>query len=135
MARWYVYRVNLAGKLAYIGKGCGKRLLISARRIGGVAGILEYFDREIDALKAERKLIAMHSPPLNKTAGGEGYTRRRSDRDAAIARQWRKEAYAAEFSGFWLDRLAAICFRKCEGILPTELERHWVMNLPAVASS
>lgn len=128
-ARWYVYRVQIGSELAYIGKGTANRFLTSARRLGGIAGILEFFERERSALKRERELIALHRPRLNKTAGGEGRSKTRRSSDAAIERRWREEAYAKETSGWWLDKLAAICFRKCEGIAPSMDERKWLMNL------
>lgn len=127
--KWFVYRVNVDGKLAYIGKGCGRRWLVSAKRIGGIAGVIRFFRKETDAIKQERLLIALHKPPANKTAGGEGRSKYRADRDSMIERAWIKDAYAKEDSGWWLDRLAAICFRKCEGHAPSNGEAKWLNRL------
>lgn len=72
MPRWYVYRVNVSGVLAYIGKGTKGRFLVSAHRLNGIAGILEWFHKERDALKREVQLIREFNPPLNRSKGGEG---------------------------------------------------------------
>jgi hypothetical protein len=72
---WYVYRVNVNGQLGYIGKGHKSRYLISARRLNGIAGILEWFRHEGSALRREKQLIAAFKPPFNKTKGGEGDSR------------------------------------------------------------
>ncbi len=115
MKRWYVYALIRDGIIVqYIGKGSGRRHKVSARRHGGECKILAEFDSERSALKYEREMIAKHKPELNKTKGGEGRSRIRRKSDAAIEAKWRSEAYANENSGFWVDKLIAQCFRKCE---------------------
>lgn len=117
--RWYVYRVNLNGVLAYIGKGSKDRFLTSARRLGGIAGILESFPKESQALKREIELIAQFNPLFNRSKGGEGKTHSRewSDerRDRALERSWREKAYAeADKSGTWRSRFFAAAYARCE---------------------
>lgn len=112
---WYVYAVFDAGQLLYIGKGAGNRYLVSAGRVGGVAGILEHFSTETKALKRERQLIAQFSPPLNKTKGGEGRSRIKRRSDESFDRVWTKQAYdRADKSSWWLDQLGAAAFARCE---------------------
>lgn len=113
--RWYVYRVQVGSELVYIGKGTGLRYLVSARRLNGIAGVLEYFPRERSALKREKELIAQLRPRLNKTAGGEGKSRISRPSDASIERKWAQDAYErAARTGWWLDRLIALAFKRCE---------------------
>jgi len=117
-ARWYVYRVNIGAELVYIGKGCGDRYIGSAKRIGGIAGILEWFRDERKALLREIDLIAKYRPRLNKTAGGEGrsFTEAfQAAKDARIGIRWEREAYEKEDrTGNWIDRLIAANFAKVE---------------------
>ncbi|HUD11999.1 MAG TPA: hypothetical protein VMS08_06315 [Candidatus Saccharimonadia bacterium] len=117
--RWYVYAVHVNGLLAYIGKGTNQRYLVSARRLGGIAGILKYFKSERLAIECECRLIARFKPEFNKTKGGEGFTRLRlwskAAKDAAIERRWTQEAYdRADKTGYWLDILGAAAFARCE---------------------
>lgn len=113
-ARWYVYRVQIGSELVYIGKGTGIRYLLSARRLNGIAGILEFFDRERAALKREKELIAKLKPPLNRTAGGEGKSRIRRPSDAAIEHRWEREIYErAVTTGSPVDILIAVAWAKC----------------------
>jgi hypothetical protein len=113
MQRWYVYAVYQSGVLLYIGKGTRGRYIISARRCNGIAGVLEYFRSEKQAVRRERELIAEFKPPMNKTKGGEGYTGRRyRNEELAEARYWhrqRKEAYenADKYPNYWTYLFAA----------------------------
>jgi hypothetical protein len=99
---WYVYAVrNEHGDMLYIGKGCQDRYLASARRLGGYAEVLELFNGEVAAFKAERKLIAKYRPSMNKTAGGDGgRSRRRIVREPSWVREINavgSKRYAARF--------------------------------------
>jgi hypothetical protein len=111
--RWYVYAVHVQGKLAYIGKGTKQRYLISARRCNGIGGILQSFNSEKQALNSERRLIAQFNPPLNKTKGGEGYTRSRclseEAKDKRLHEQMKREHYenADKCPNYWTYLFAA----------------------------
>jgi hypothetical protein len=103
----------------YIGKGCRYRYLASAKKHGGIAGIIEHFKREKDALKREIELIAEFSPPLNKTKGGEGKSKQPyRNPDLIIKREQDKdarEAYRkADESPSYLNILAAACYARIE---------------------
>ena len=115
MAKWFVYRVNVSGALAYIGKGSGRRHLSSARRLGGIAGIMEHFGREKSALKREIELIAELKPPMNRSPGGEGYSGKQPPRPFNWKLHWAKPAYERALrSNYWLDWLAAAAYLRCE---------------------
>ena len=116
--KWYVYQVRLAGRLLYIGKGNGYRYLTSAKIRGGIAGIVGYFKREKDALKHEIDSIAEFKPPLNKTKGGEGYTRKRVPYEISED-VWLKHMSAssykkADISPTYLNTLIAACYARAE---------------------
>lgn len=119
-ARWFVYFVFDGCRLLYVGKGSGSRWLVSAKRLNGIAGIVRYFDTESQALKAEKRYIADLNPPANKTAGGEGKSKRRRGFD--YARKWRNDAFdrAARPGSSWIDKLLSECYRRCEA---NELKR------------
>lgn len=120
MSKWFVYRVHLGGQCIYVGKGCGIRYLVSARRLGGIAGIVRYFDRESQALSFEKKLIAELSPPMNKTGGGEGRSCRRRVLNRVIERRWLHEAVdRAIQTRSYVDVLIAAAFLRSE-FLPQE---------------
>jgi hypothetical protein len=113
--RWYVYCVRSDGKLLYIGKGSNNRYLHSAKQRGGIAGILEYFKREKDAIKREIELIAEFTPPLNKTKGGEGNTQKRfHNYQLPIASMTAKAYKRADETGTWFDILVAAAFARIE---------------------
>jgi hypothetical protein len=93
--RWYVYKILVDGSLAYIGKGCGKRAAVSAKRLRGTPEIIRTYAREWAALRLEKRLIAELSPPLNKTSGGEGKSKKsRAPSEGAIQRGWAQAALA-----------------------------------------
>lgn len=56
--RFYVYEIERDGEVIYVGKGCGKRHLQSAKERGGAAVIVAYFMTEAAALDFERERIA-----------------------------------------------------------------------------
>lgn len=63
---YYVYSVHSAsGELLYIGKGCGRRSINSARRQSGRPRIRAVFSSEKQALSFERRLIEKFNPPNN----------------------------------------------------------------------
>jgi HEAT repeat protein len=62
---YYVYSVHLDGRLLYIGKGTGKRRLVSAERLGGISRIRAIFDSETKALLFEARLIRRFRPIWN----------------------------------------------------------------------
>jgi hypothetical protein len=113
---WYVYIVKIGAEFSYVGKGAGYRWLTSAKRLGGMAGIVEFFPKERDALARERELIAAYQPRLNKTAGGEGRSKKKIKRnmDAYWFRKNRQEAYqAADKYGSWWRWLCAAAWARC----------------------
>jgi hypothetical protein len=112
---WYVYFVKIGYEFAYVGKGCGARYLISAKEKGGIAGIVEFFEKESSALRREKQLIAAYRPRLNKTPGGEGKSYRfKPRRDDRLEARWVREAYqAADSYGNWYRQLIAAAFARC----------------------
>ena len=75
MAAWrfYVYDVLSAdGQLLYVGKGSGRRNLVSGAQRGGIGMIVAMFKKESDAYKFERDRIAELAPTLNRHPGGNG---------------------------------------------------------------
>lgn len=56
--KYYVYEVERDGRVVYVGKGCGRRLSVSARARDGRASIVAYFKHEEFALQFERRRIA-----------------------------------------------------------------------------
>jgi hypothetical protein len=113
--RWYVYRINVDGRLGYIGKGTHDRMLYSARRLNGIAGVLRYFSDEVAAYRCEMKLIAQLRPPLNKSKGGEGGCLSIEVRTARELQTLCRRAYkkADETKGL-LSILAAAAYARCE---------------------
>lgn len=74
MAIWkfYTYAVtNDDGEIIYIGKGSGRRRLVSEKR-GVCSHEVARFKREKDAYKHECELIAEYAPIQNKHPGGNG---------------------------------------------------------------
>lgn len=70
--KFYVYRIfNEYGDTLYIGKGSSSRLARQIKRFGFFGEELKRFADEAACLAEEIRLIAKHSPPLNKTKGGE----------------------------------------------------------------
>lgn len=64
--RFYVYSVHdQAGRLVYIGKGCGRRHLQSAHRLRGRSRVRAEFECEKAALKFEERLIRRFRPRFN----------------------------------------------------------------------
>ena len=133
--RWYVYAVYSCGYLLYIGKGTGYRLLVSARRLNGIAGVLEYFKSEKRALDFERKMIAQFKPVMNIKAGGGGSSKLRQYREAAgnraFASYWkrdRKQTFenADKYPNYWTKLFAAAIARSdlnSKGIKGPEWQR------------
>jgi hypothetical protein len=70
--RFYVYVVLDGVTPLYVGKGVGRRMRLSAKRCGGEAKVLEWFDCETMAFEAERRWIAELQPQMNKSRGGNG---------------------------------------------------------------
>lgn len=72
--QFYVYDVlNAAGEVIYVGKGSGKRFLVSLRERGGAsAAINAFFKREKDAYAHEVARITEIAPTLNRHPGGNG---------------------------------------------------------------
>ena len=70
--KFYVYRIFNAEGLLYIGKGSGHRLRKQKRSFGADGEIIRHFEFEDDAYAEEVRLIALHSPPLNRHPGGQG---------------------------------------------------------------
>lgn len=70
--KFYVYRIFNAEGLLYIGKGSGPRLRKQKRTFGADGEIIQHFEFEDDAYAEEVRLIALHSPPLNRHPGGHG---------------------------------------------------------------
>jgi hypothetical protein len=63
---YYVYSIHdRDGRLIYVGKGCDRRHLTSAQRLGGKSRIRAEFDSEAHALKFERRLIQTFKPRFN----------------------------------------------------------------------
>lgn len=114
MGHWYVYLIKIGYEFAYVGKGCGSRYLISAREKNGIGGIVEYFDKESQALKREKQLIAAYRPRLNKTAGGEGKSYKfRPRKNRREFDRWIREAYqAADFDANWYRLLIAASYAR-----------------------
>ncbi len=69
---FYLYRLFHEDMTLYIGKGCGNRLSKQKRSFGVSGEIIAYFDRETEAYAEEKRLIALHEPPLNRHPGGCG---------------------------------------------------------------
>ena len=110
--RWYVYRVNVNGSLAYVGKGSGTRYLKSAERLNGIGGVIKYFARETAAYSFEKKLVAELQPWANKVAGGGGSDSKYRPSDAAIEAKWEREAYERASSGHPIDILIAFAWAR-----------------------
>ena len=70
--KFYVYRIFNAEGLLYIGKGSGPRLRKQKRSFGAEGEVVQHFEFEEDAYAEEVRLIALHSPPLNRHPGGQG---------------------------------------------------------------
>mgnify|MGYP000479244354 CR=1 FL=1 len=73
--RWRFYVYELAhpdGRIAYVGKGSGRRLAVQARRTGLAGAEVCRFMREDDAYAHERERIAALAPDLNRHPGGNG---------------------------------------------------------------
>lgn len=68
----YVYAVMVDGAIAYVGKGTGNRLNVSARKHGGQPVVLRECKSEDDAFAYEREMIALHRPSRNLCKGGNG---------------------------------------------------------------
>lgn len=63
---YYVYSIHgVDGVLLYVGKGCGRRSVQSARRQSGKPRIRATFSSEKQALAFERRLIERFNPPNN----------------------------------------------------------------------
>lgn len=69
---FFVYAVMDGATPLYVGKGCGRRHLISAKKHGGTAKIIERFDCEDAAFARERHWIAELMPQNNISPGGNG---------------------------------------------------------------
>jgi hypothetical protein len=133
-----------------VGKGSGNRYRVSGVRIGGIAGITEFFPKESQALAKERQLIARYQPEFNKTSGGEGKSkkrypspevlqRRKKRQEERIAAKWAEDAYErADKTGYALDLLAAAAYARCElnqrGIRCQQEEEDQARADPRVAS-
>ena len=73
MSQFYVYRIlGEMGEIVYIGKGTGSRLDRQKRRFQSDGEVVKFFASEDAAYRHERKLIALHNPPLNQDTGGCG---------------------------------------------------------------
>ena len=116
MGYWYVYRVNVNGRVAYIGKGHKRRYIESARRLKGIAGILECFKHEGAALRREKQLIREFNPPFNKTKGGEGDSRHMvKDPVRRDLTKFRNEAYKrSDKTNGCLSIFVAACWARSE---------------------
>lgn len=63
---YYVYSIHSqTGELLYVGKGCGRRSVQSAKRQSGKPRIRATFGSEKQALAFERRLIERFNPPNN----------------------------------------------------------------------
>jgi hypothetical protein len=63
---YYVYSVHdKSGHLIYVGKGCGRRSMQSAKRLGGKPKIRAIFSSEKQALAFEERLIKRFRPISN----------------------------------------------------------------------
>lgn len=72
---YYVYSIHTAsGALLYIGKGCGRRSIQSARRQSGKPRIRAIFSSEKQALAFERRLIERFNP-VNNVIYAQGVSR------------------------------------------------------------
>ncbi len=70
---FYVYRIlGERDETVYIGKGTGRRLSHQKRRFKADGEIIAEFVSEGAAYHHEKKLIALHNPPLNRCGGGGG---------------------------------------------------------------
>lgn len=69
---FYVYKIIDSDGVYYVGKGSGRRLNSQMRTFSRAGEIIERFEREADALAAERRYIAELKPRANKCAGGNG---------------------------------------------------------------
>ena len=78
---FYVYRIlGEMGETVYIGKGYGRRLHHQKRRFMSDGEVMEWCSTDKQAFRRERELIAKHSPPLNRIAGGGGSVTRHKNR-------------------------------------------------------
>lgn len=115
----FVYAVKQGEKVVYIGKGTGRRAHVSARKFDGLPYILANFDCEDKAFAHERELIAIHNPPMNVCAGGNG-GRSRPKHAVRLPAWWRKSIAEIERVGsrVYAARLlvARIDETNCEGL-------------------
>jgi len=65
-SEFYVYSIHRDGRLAYIGKGSGRRSEQSARRLNGRARVRASFNNERAALNFEMRLIKRFNPKYNR---------------------------------------------------------------------
>lgn len=70
--RHYVYAVKNGDVVLYVGKGTGRRKSASARKHGGEAVVIEWFDCETEAFERERHWIRELLPENNICPGGNG---------------------------------------------------------------
>lgn len=73
---FFVYVITSGETPLYVGKGCGNRHKVSARKFGGQPRILEMCGTDQEAFDREKHWIAELRPSENKTAGGNGNTSR-----------------------------------------------------------
>jgi len=105
---FYVYAIMDGVVPVYVGKGSKRRLKTQERRFGLRGKILEHFECEASAYRAERKWIKALNPSLNKHPGGNGCTVKkvivRTPRWLSAINRIGTKAYAA--------RLVLACFER-----------------------
>ena len=87
--RFYIYDIlSHDGSVIYVGKGSGRRHLVSKAQRGGAASrIVEWFASEAKAYAAEVARIALIRPVMNLHKGGNGS---KATKRAARKDRWEK---------------------------------------------
>lgn len=104
--RFYVYEVHgPSGELLYVGKGSGRRMFVSAKKHGGSACDVAWFNAEKDAYAYEVLRIAQCCPLNNAHPGGNGakaITRRVQPRKTALEKLVDQIGSRAVAARLWL---------------------------------
>lgn len=107
--KYYVYEVlGPDGEIIYVGKGTGRRHLVSLKqRSGSSSRVVKYFDSEPAALRFEQRHIANAKPSLNLCKGGNGG---RCAKKSPRKDSWQK-AFDAIGSRRYAARLLLACYQ------------------------
>jgi hypothetical protein len=116
--QFYVYELfDDNGAVQYVGKGSKRRLLTQQKRFNLHGRVVQHFDCETKAYKAEMAHIAKMQPALNKCKGGNG------NRAKPVKTVWeRKCAWQREIERIGTRAMAARILLSKGVVEPSKLE-------------